>query len=60
MHIQRHPQNPIVVPGLHDYRRAAVFNPGVILHNGEFCCDTSISLATVPLDEMLEHLLGEN
>jgi len=36
MQIKRHPKNPIVVPGIHHYRRAAVFNPGVILHNGEF------------------------
>lgn len=27
----RHPENPIVVPGLYDWRRAVVFNPGVLL-----------------------------
>lgn len=36
MIITRHPQNPIVVPGIYDYRRVSVFNPGVILDNGEF------------------------
>ena len=28
---ERHPANPIVVPGLYPWRRAAVFNPGVLL-----------------------------
>ena len=32
----RHPDNPIVVPGLYDWRRAAVFNPGVIYDEGRF------------------------
>ena len=27
----RHPENPIIVPGLYDWRRATVFNPGVLL-----------------------------
>ena len=27
----RHPENPIVVPGLYDWRMATVFNPGVLL-----------------------------
>mgnify|MGYP002480972776 FL=1 len=27
----RHPENPIVVPGLYDWRRAVTFNPGVLL-----------------------------
>ena len=36
MRVERHPNNPIVIPGLHDWRRVAVFNPGVILHEGVF------------------------
>ena len=28
--------NPIVVPGMYEYRKAAVFNPGVIYDNGTF------------------------
>jgi predicted GH43/DUF377 family glycosyl hydrolase len=32
----RHPDNPIVVPGLYDWRMATVFNPGVILDDGRF------------------------
>ena len=27
----RHPANPIIVPGLYDWRRAVTFNPGVLL-----------------------------
>ena len=27
----RHPENPIIFPGLYDWRRATVFNPGVLL-----------------------------
>jgi beta-1,2-mannobiose phosphorylase / 1,2-beta-oligomannan phosphorylase len=33
---QRHPANPIVVPGQQPWRRATVFNPGVIYENGKF------------------------
>jgi len=36
MLIKRHPKNPIVVPGVHNYRRVSVFNPGVIYDNGTF------------------------
>lgn len=36
MKLERCEQNPIVVPGLYDYRRAAVFNPGVVLDNDTF------------------------
>ena len=36
MLLNRHPGNPIVVPGVYDYRRVSVFNPGVIYDNGEF------------------------
>ncbi|MCL6456908.1 MAG: glycosidase [Gorillibacterium sp.] len=36
MKVVRHQQNPIVVPGLHDWRRVATFNPGVIVHDGKF------------------------
>ncbi|MCL2034752.1 MAG: glycosidase [Oscillospiraceae bacterium] len=36
MLLKRCPENPIVVPGIHDYRRASVFNPGVIYDNGVF------------------------
>jgi len=36
MLIKRALENPIVVPGVHDFRRAAVFNPGVIYEDGEF------------------------
>jgi predicted GH43/DUF377 family glycosyl hydrolase len=31
LRFERHPENPIVVPGLYDWRRATVFNPGVLL-----------------------------
>ena len=34
--LERCIKNPIVVPGIHDYRRVSVFNPGVIFNNGEF------------------------
>lgn len=33
---RRCPQNPIVRPGLYEWRRAAVFNPGVIFDDGRF------------------------
>ena len=36
MKLHRHPANPIVVPGVYNYRRVSVFNPGVIYDNGEF------------------------
>ena len=36
MVIKRCSKNRIVVPGLPDYRRVSVFNPGVIYDNGEF------------------------
>lgn len=32
----RHLQNPIVQPGLYDWRMAVTFNPGVLYENGEF------------------------
>lgn len=32
----RHPENPIVVPGLYDWRLATTFNPGVIYDDGRF------------------------
>ena len=34
--IERCKQNPIVTPGIYDWRKAAVFNPGVIYENGIF------------------------
>ena len=36
MHFERHPANPIVVPGLYPWRMATVFNPGVIYDEGRF------------------------
>ena len=36
MLLKRCPENPIVTPGTHDYRRVSVFNPGVIVDNGVF------------------------
>ena len=36
MKITRHPENPIVVPGLYDWRKVTVFNPAVIIDNGKF------------------------
>ena len=36
MILKRCAANPIVVPGVYDYRRVSVFNPGVIYDNGEF------------------------
>ncbi|MFC2280041.1 MAG: glycosidase [Treponema socranskii subsp. buccale] len=36
MTLVRCKENPIVVPGQFPWRKAAVFNPAVILHNGEF------------------------
>lgn len=36
MHIKRCEENPIVVPGIHDWRKAAVFNPGVLYRDGKF------------------------
>lgn len=35
LNITRHPQNPIVVPGLFEWRKATVFNPAVIMDNGK-------------------------
>ena len=32
----RCPENPIVVPGLYDWRMATVFNPGVLYEDGRF------------------------
>jgi predicted GH43/DUF377 family glycosyl hydrolase len=34
--IKRCEKNPIVTPGVYDWRKAAVFNPGVIYENGKF------------------------
>lgn len=34
LNIQRHPNNPIVVPGLFEWRKATVFNPAVIMDDG--------------------------
>jgi len=36
MRIERNAKNPIVVPGIYDWRKAAVFNPGVIYEDGVF------------------------
>lgn len=36
MKITRHPENPIVVPGLFEWRKVTVFNPAVIIDNGKF------------------------
>lgn len=30
----RHPENPIITPGIHPWRMAATFNPGVVYHDG--------------------------
>ena len=32
----RHPENPIVRPGLYDWRRCVVFNPGALYDEGRF------------------------
>src|SRR6266699_3044155 len=36
MMFRRHPENPIVVPGIYPWRMAAVFNPGVLYEDGRF------------------------
>jgi len=36
MHIVRCPENPIITPGIFDWRKAAVYNPGAIYDNGKF------------------------
>ncbi|MFD0673547.1 glycosidase [Cohnella sp. GCM10027633] len=36
MRITRHPANPIVTPGLYDWRKATVFNPAVIIEGDKF------------------------
>jgi beta-1,2-mannobiose phosphorylase / 1,2-beta-oligomannan phosphorylase len=36
MKLQRFSGNPIVTPGLFDWRRAITFNPGVVLDDGKF------------------------
>lgn len=36
LNITRHPENPIVVPGLYEWRKATVFNPAVIYDQGKF------------------------
>lgn len=33
---QRHPENPILTPGLFDWRKAVVFNPGALYEQGKF------------------------
>jgi beta-1,2-mannobiose phosphorylase / 1,2-beta-oligomannan phosphorylase len=33
---ERHPENPIITPGLYDWRLASVFNPGVLYEDGRF------------------------
>jgi len=36
MYIKRCEENPIVVPGIYDWRKATVFNPAVIIDQGKF------------------------
>ena len=36
MQIKRYSKNPIVTPGLYDWRKAITFNPGAIYDNGKF------------------------
>jgi len=36
VHFTRHPENPIVTPGLYPWRLATTFNPGCIYDNGRF------------------------
>ena len=36
IHFKRYKENPIVTPGLYDWRMASTFNPGVIYDNGRF------------------------
>ncbi len=33
---KRHPQNPVIRPGLYDWRMAVTFNPGVLYEDGKF------------------------
>jgi predicted GH43/DUF377 family glycosyl hydrolase len=35
LQLHRHPGNPIVTPGKYDWRKATVFNPGIIQANGK-------------------------
>jgi len=61
-------KSPIMQPEEYYERFGLIINNTIfptanIIHNGEIyiyygCCDTSISLATVPLDEMLEFVLA--
>jgi len=60
-------KNPIMQPEEYYEKFGLVINNTVfptanLIHNGEIyiyygCCDTSISLATLPLDDMLKHVL---
>jgi len=36
LNIKRHEANPIVVPGIYDWRKVTVFNPAVIIDNDKF------------------------
>ncbi|MCL2085222.1 MAG: glycosidase [Oscillospiraceae bacterium] len=61
-------RRPIMEPEYYYEKTGLVINNTVfptanLIHNGEIyiyygCCDTSISLATVPVDEMLRHVLN--
>ena len=54
--ITRCPENPIVWPGKWAWRMSNAYNPGALYENG--CCDTSIGLATVPLDELVDAIFA--
>lgn len=58
--ITRHPQNPIVVPGLFEWRKATVFNPAVIIHNDKFYMIERTAGSLTPCKNFLGLLVSDD
>lgn len=60
MKITRHPENPIVVPGIYNWRKVTVFNPAVIMDNGKFYMIERTAESLTPCKNVLGLLESED
>jgi predicted GH43/DUF377 family glycosyl hydrolase len=60
MKISRHPANPIVVPGIYDWRKVTVFNPAVIIENDKFYMIERTAESLTPCKNFLGLLESED
>ncbi|WP_145946442.1 glycosidase [Paenibacillus sp. Y412MC10] len=60
MKITRHPENPIVVPGIYSWRKVTVFNPAVIMDNDKFYMIERTAESLTPCKNVLGLLESED